>query len=87
MEASTASHSRADVRATASSSGPRSPHVLDGDHRLVGEGPHQGDLLVAEWSDLAAPRGDHADEGILPQQRDGEDRPHVLAPIEVERLG
>ena len=25
------------------------PHVLDGDHRLVGEGGDQLDLLVGEW--------------------------------------
>ena len=28
------------------------PHVLDGDHRLVGEGFKQGDLLVGEWLHL-----------------------------------
>ena len=30
------------------------PHVLDGDHRLVGEGLDQRDLLVGERPDLAA---------------------------------
>ena len=28
------------------------PHVLDRDHRLVGEGLHERDLLVGEWFDV-----------------------------------
>ena len=30
------------------------PHVLDGDHRLIGEGFEQRDLLVGERTDLRA---------------------------------
>ena len=32
------------------------PRVLDGDHRLVGEGRHQLDLLVGERADLRRQR-------------------------------
>ena len=30
----------------------KQPHVLDGDHGLVGEGLEQGDLLVGERTDF-----------------------------------
>ena len=40
-------------------------HVLDGDHRLVGEGLEQRDLLVGERPDLAATDEDGADGRIL----------------------
>ncbi len=36
-------------------------NVLDGDHRLVGEGLQQRDLLVAEGPDLGAPDDQDAD--------------------------
>ena len=51
------------------------PHVLDGDHRLVGEGLHQLDLLVAERP--APRRGQCTSTPIglaLAHQRNGEDR-------------
>ena len=37
------------------------PHVLDRDHRLVGEGLEQLDLLVGEGTDLGAPHNDRTD--------------------------
>ena len=37
------------------------PHVLDGDHRLVGEGFEQRDLLVGERSDFRATNHDGPD--------------------------
>ena len=42
-------------------------HVLDGDHRLVGEGLEQGDLLVGEWVYLGTAELDHADRRIFTQ--------------------
>ena len=42
------------------------PHVLDRDHRLVGEGGHQLDLLVGERAHRRALQNDHADRRILP---------------------
>src|SRR5262249_41732922 len=46
------------------------PHVLDRDHRLVGEGGHQFDLLVAKGSDLRAEQRHYADGLAFAQQRD-----------------
>ena len=45
-------------------------HVLDGDHRLVGEGLEQLDLLVGERPRLASADDDDADGLALPQHRD-----------------
>ena len=33
-------------------------HVLDGDHRLIGEGPQQPDLAVGKRSDMLTGNGD-----------------------------
>jgi hypothetical protein len=52
----------------------RAPSLLDGDHRLVGEGLQEGDLLVGEGLDFPPPRRDDTDEGALAEHRDGEDR-------------
>ena len=40
------------------------PHVLDGDHGLVGEGLDEGDLLVRERLDLEAIDHDHAQQVV-----------------------
>ena len=53
------------------------PHVLDGDHGLVGEGGHQLDLLVVERLDAAARQRDDADRLALAHQRHAEHRAHV----------
>ena len=45
------------------------PHVLDRDHRLVGKGLNQLDLLVGERRDFLALEEDHADRRSFPQQR------------------
>ena len=45
------------------------PHVLDRDHRLVGEGRHQLDLLVGEWSHVRRVNAEHADRRSLAHQR------------------
>ena len=44
-------------------------HVLDGDHRLVGEGAGKLDLLVGEWPDGTTNEHDHADGDTFAQQR------------------
>ncbi len=46
--------------------------VLDRDHRLVGEGPEQRDVLVGEGSDMVAADEDGADAPAFPEHR-GED--------------
>ena len=40
------------------------PHVLDGDHSLVGEGGDQLDLLVGEWLHLRPRQCHNADRDI-----------------------
>jgi hypothetical protein len=51
------------------------PHVLDRDHRLVGEGSEQLDLLVGKGLHRATSQGDDADRAAFPQQRDTEHGP------------
>jgi hypothetical protein len=50
------------------------PHVLDGDHGLVGEGLEQRDLLVAERHDLGAAGRDRADSDAVAKQRHAQRR-------------
>ena len=52
-------------------------HVLDRDHRLVGEGGHQLDLLVGEWLHRLALQIDDADRRSFPQERDTEHGPNA----------
>ncbi len=47
-------------------------HVVDGDHRLVGEGGEQRDLALVERSHLAAVDGDLADTAVVLHYRDEE---------------
>src|SRR5262245_55373652 len=48
------------------------PHVLDRDHRLIGEGGSKLDLLVGEGLDSSALENDHADRRSFPYQRNAE---------------
>ncbi len=48
-------------------------HVLDGDHRLVGERLEQGDLLVGESPGFRPADGDGADRAALAHEGNGED--------------
>ena len=50
------------------------PRVLDRDHRLVGKGRHQLDLLLGKRVDLVANQREHADRGAVAQQRHAEVR-------------
>jgi hypothetical protein len=43
------------------------PHVLDRDHRLVGEGGDQLDLLIGEWLDGGAHQANDADRHTIAQ--------------------
>src|SRR5262245_16498175 len=45
------------------------PHILDGDNRLVGEGPEQRNLIVREWPNLKATNEDYTESNALTQQR------------------
>ena len=51
------------------------PHVLNGDHSLVGEGLKERDLLVAERQDLGAADPDRPDRIAIAKQRHTQDRP------------
>src|SRR5690242_14764138 len=55
-------------------------HVLDGDHRLVGEGLEQSNLLVRERPDLHTANAYYPDWYALAQQRCGKHRSvaHVM---------
>ncbi len=53
------------------------PHVLDRDHRLVGEGPQQRNLCVREEPDLGAPYADRADRAAIPEQRHAKHGPRA----------
>src|SRR5262249_4456688 len=50
------------------------PHVLDRDHRLIGERGHQLDLLVGKWAHRASHQHDHANRLAFTQQRNTEHR-------------
>jgi hypothetical protein len=49
----------------------KQPHVLDRDHRLVGEGGDEVDLLLREWLHLGAADGEAADGLVFSQQWNG----------------
>ncbi len=57
------------------------PHVLDGDHRLVGEGLDQFDLLVGKWSDDSAEQVEHTNRSSFAQQRHSEDCAKAASPL------
>src|SRR5215472_5276483 len=50
------------------------PHVLNGNHRLVGEGRHKLDLFVSKRLDLSPEDNDHANRNAFPEQRHSEYR-------------
>ena len=63
------------------------PHVLDRDHRLVGEGLEQGDLLSGNGPGFGAADGDRADRLALAQHRHGQDaaKPGCRARAPIQR--
>ena len=52
-------------------------HVLDRDHRLVGEGGDELDLPVGEWANLVTRQYDHADRAAFAQERNAENGPII----------
>ena len=48
------------------------PHVLDRDHRLVGKGGDQFDLLLGEWAHAGSLQHDDTDWRSFPQKRDAQ---------------
>ena len=51
------------------------PHVLDGNHRLVGEGLDETDLLIGEFGRGGSHDGDHTDSDPLAHHWYGQQRP------------
>ncbi len=62
------------------------PDVLDGDHGLVGERRDQLDLFVGEGFDPRLPHDDDAEQRIVAQQRNCEDRPVAAEPLDLAAL-
>ena len=48
-------------------------NVLDRDHRLIGEGLKQLNLLIRKWTDVGSPNGDRADGYAFTLQRRGQE--------------
>jgi len=57
------------------------PHVLDRDHRLVGEGDDQLNLLFGERPHPRTPQDDHADGRPFAYQRDAQPRAKAGNPL------
>ena len=62
-------------------------HIADRDHRLIGEGLQQRDLLFAEGMHLDAAHDDRADTLALARQRHREDGAVAHAPRELPAVG
>ena len=45
------------------------PRVLDGDHRLVGEGLHQGDVIIGKQSNFGSSDEDYSQQLVGPEHR------------------
>src|SRR6266567_2950209 len=66
------------------------PHVLDGDHCLVGKRRHKLDLLGRKWLRCVSAYGNNADASALPKQWDPEQRAVAtdrLGSVSVFRIG
>ena len=61
--------------------------VLDGDHRLVGEGPDQLDLLLGERAPLPPGDGDRADGTLLTEHRHRHRTPEAELPRQLGGRG
>ena len=62
-------------------------HVLDRDHRLVGEGLEQGNLPLGKAFNRRATEIDRADRDTFSQQGDAELRPTAMLPRELAGHG
>jgi hypothetical protein len=62
------------------------PHILDRDHRLVGEGSDELDLLVSEGPHNAAHQRDYADRHTVAEERNAERRSVFSDPLILQDL-
>jgi hypothetical protein len=65
------------------------PYVLDRNHRLVGEGRDQFDLLLGKRPDGGSLQDDDADRSAFAEERDPKRRTHIELPVKyyVIRIG
>ena len=66
---------------------PEEPGVVDGQHRLGREGLERGDDLRREGAPLAPHDDQAAEQPVLADERDGEERAHALPGEEPPHLG
>src|SRR5947207_1789751 len=57
------------------------PYVLDRNHRLVGEGRDQFDLLLGKRPDGGSLQDDDADRSAFAEERDPKRRTHIELPV------
>src|SRR3990172_4626664 len=65
--------SRASVRSRLRASSSEQAHVFDGDDRLIGEGPDEVDLALAEGPGLGPPHEDHPEQAVALQHGHGQE--------------
>ena len=68
----------------------KQPHVLDGDHGLVGEGFEESDLLVSKGTDLTSQDQDRSNGNAFTEQRCSKRRamaPALLEDLRFRKLG
>src|SRR5262249_2312837 len=63
------------------------PHVLDGDHRLVGKGLQKSDLLGSERTRLDSSNKDRAERCTLAEQWDSQPSPGQKTTLTFQRCG
>src|SRR5262249_51908216 len=59
----------------------KKPHVLNRDHRLVGEGFEKSDLVLRDRPDFSAMQGDCANQIVLFEEWHSDVRPHPFLSI------
>src|SRR5262245_50775147 len=65
----------------------KQPDVFDGDHRLVGEGLEEGDLLIRERANFRTSDVYNADRNTFPKQRSGQYRSSTAGLLSRLRYG
>jgi hypothetical protein len=62
-------------------------YIADRDHRLVGEGHQQGDLVISKWLHYRAAQNDYADGFAFAHQRDRENRASSVLTCDIPAVG
>ena len=64
----------------------KQPHILDGDHGLVGEGLDQLNLLLGKGLDFASLQAEDTEKHPSPKHRDAQERPEITDPLSFFRV-